>query len=459
MAGPKKDDSSIINDDGEEEIVESKSVEDIALYRKRNHIRVYVSGDITEVPAPLQNFTEILKLMTYHKTLLPKIQESGYKVPTPIQMQAIPIMLSGRDLIACAPTGSGKTVAFVLPTLQKLYKPSRDYIRALVISPTRELAQQIHREFTRFAPKDFKIVMLSKSNVAHPVKNYDVLISTPLRLVNAVKQGQLKLDAVQMLVVDEADKLFDLGFIEQIDEIFAACTLPSCQKSLFSATIDSHVEILANTVMKEPIRIVIGNKNAASHNVDQKLVFVGQEEGKIIAIKQLIQQGVKPPVLVFTESIERAKTLYKELSLDKINVDVIHSERTPSQRDEIIKNFRCGKVWILIATELLGRGLDFKGVNLVINYDFPRTVASYIHRIGRTGRAGRKGQAVSYFTREDAPHLRSVAYLMKESGCAVQDWMLQLPKQSKRRKPNAASKQQQSNAASEVKKPKLDLNE
>lgn len=236
------------------------------------------------------------------------------------------------------------------------------------------------------------------------------------------------------MILDEADKLLELGFLEQTDEIFAACSNVKLQKALFSATFPSSVETLANDFMKDPIRVVIGLKNAATETIKQKLLYVGQEEGKLIAVRQLIQEGFKPPVLIFVQSIERAKELFHELIYDGINVDVIHSERTKAQRDSIILNLKQGKIWVLIATELMARGMDFKGVNLVINYDFPQSVQSYIHRIGRTGRAGRSGEAVTYYTKDDAPYLKSVVNVMKESGCEVPDWMLQLKNPSRESK-------------------------
>lgn len=260
------------------------------------------------------------------------------------------------------------------------------------------------------------------------------MISTPLRLVYALQNEFFKLDNVRHIILDEADKLLEIGFLDQVDEILAACTFPQIRKALFSATISSGVEELAKTFMKDPIRVVIGAKNAATTDISQKLLYVGQEEGKIIAIRQLVQQGMKPPVLIFVQSIERARELFKELVYDGINVDVIHSGRSRAQRDMIISNFRCGKIWVLITTELMARGIDFKGVNLVINYDFPQTAESYIHRIGRTGRAGRSGEAITYFTKEDLPFLKTIVNVMKQSGCDVPEWMLNLKKPSKNEK-------------------------
>jgi len=263
-------------------------------------------------------------------------------------------------------------------------------------------------------------------------EKFDILISTPLRLVHAIQQDHLKLNHVRHLILDEADKLLELGFLEQTDEIFAACSNPRLQKSMFSATIPAGVESLAKSVMKDPVRVVIGVKNAATETIKQALAYVGQEEGKLIAIRQLIQAGLKPPVLVFVQSIERAKELFRELIYDGINVDVIHSERTKAQRDAVVSKFRAGQIWVLISTELMARGLDFKGVSLVINYDFPQTVQSYVHRVGRTGRAGKAGEAITYFTTDDAPYLKTIVNVMRESGCDVPEWMLSLKNTSKK---------------------------
>jgi ATP-dependent RNA helicase DDX52/ROK1 len=166
---------------------------------------------------------------------------------------------------------------------------------------------------------------------------------------------------VQHIILDEADKLLDIGFLDQVDEIFAACTNSNIQKNLFSATIPSGVEQLAKTFMLDPIRVVIGQKNAATETVDQELVYVGHEEGKLLQIRQMVAKGLTPPCLIFVQSIERAKELFHELVYDSINVDVIHGERTLLQRENIIKNFRLGKIWVLISTELMARGIDFKG--------------------------------------------------------------------------------------------------
>ncbi|KAF9931812.1 RNA-dependent ATPase rok1 [Linnemannia zychae] len=440
-----QDEDSDEDDESEEEQEEEESIgfesaEQLSLFRSHLKIRVYG----TDIPNPFRSFSGLAKQYQLEHYLERNILASGFKKPTPIQMQAIPVILHGRDVMAMAPTGSGKTMAFVLPILHDLKGPEKVGYRAVIISPTRELATQIFNQIKKLSVgRKFKICMLTKATAAtqgqapHLRQKYDILISTPLRLVHAIQQEKMELGHVRHLILDEADKLLEQGFLEQTDEIFAACSHPSLQKSLFSATLPSGVEALASTFMRSPIRIVIGSKNAATETINQKLVYCGSEEGKLIAIRQLIQGGgLKPPALIFVQSIERAKELFHELIYDGIHVDVIHSERTKAQRDKIVESFRQGKVWVLIATELMARGVDFKGVNLVINYDFPQTVQSYIHRIGRTGRAGRSGEAVTYFTNEDQTYLKSIVNVMRESGCEVADWMLAMKKPSKNEKKN-----------------------
>ncbi|KAI8971111.1 P-loop containing nucleoside triphosphate hydrolase protein [Pilobolus umbonatus] len=410
-----------------------KNTQEASLFRKEHQIKVYG----TDIPNPLRSFEDLASTAyNLNPKLYRNLMNIKYSTPTPVQMQSIPIMLKGRDLMSCAPTGSGKTLAFLLPILQDLKKPEKKKsYRALIIAPTRELAQQIGREATLLSEGTklridvmTKATAADKAQTAENKKKFDILITTPLRLVYAIKEKEVDLSAVRYLVLDEADKLLDEGFLGQTDEIFAACSTTSVQKALFSATFSSTVEELANTVMHNPVRLIVGAKNAATETIKQELLFTGTEAGKKIALRQLIQKGIHPPVLIFVQSIERAKELFHELVFDGINVEVIHSDRTKVQRDNIINNFRVGKIWVLIATELMARGLDFKGVNLVINYDFPQTAASYIHRIGRTGRAGRAGEAVTYYTKDDLPYLKTVVNVMKESGCDIPDWMLSIKK-------------------------------
>ncbi|PKI85643.1 Rok1p [Malassezia vespertilionis] len=388
----------------------------------------------TDVPLPLASWGDLERRWHVAPWLRANLESGGWSDPTPIQRGAISVVLDRRDLLAGAPTGSGKTLAFVLPILQLLRAHAKVGIRAVVVSPTRELAQQIHEQLQRLAQgQAFKTCLLTRGAVknsdddALAKKKFDILITTPLRLVHAIQHEELELSHVEQLVLDEADRLLEDGFLEQTDEILAACTHPKLRKALFSATLHSGVEQLAKTFMVDECRVLAGQKEGATDTIHQQLEFTGSEDGKLLALRSLIQEGgMKPPVLLFVQSIDRARELFHELVYDGLHVDVIHSERPKKQREAVIDAFKRGDIWILICTELMARGIDFKGVNLVINYDFPQTVQSYIHRIGRTGRAGKQGTAITYFNKEDAP----VVNVMRQSGCQVPEWMLKLPKPS-----------------------------
>lgn len=421
----------------EEEPTESldpiKTKKEADTFRAQYKIRVYGS----DIPYPIQNFSELFQKKAIPTFLRDNLRKLPYTDLTPIQKQAIPIQLEKRDFLACAPTGTGKTMAFAIPTIYNLQQPSKEGCRVLIVSPTRELASQIHNQFLHLVEgTNFKVVLLSKAMVASFKQapelrpKSDILVTTPLRLVHLIKEEKMDLSKVTQLVLDEADKLFELGFLEQIDDIVAACKAPTIHKALFSATIPSGVESLASSIMNDPCRVVVGTKDGATEMVAQELVYAGQESGKLIGLRRVIKEGFKPPAIVFVQSAERAEQLYRELVYDNLKVDVIHAEKSQTQRDEIVSRFLKGETWILIATDLLARGLDFRGVNLVVNYDFPQSVQSYVHRIGRTGRAGRTGKAVTFFTDVDAEYLRSVANVMSQSGCSVPEWMLKLKKTS-----------------------------
>jgi len=414
--------------------------------RKALRIHVYGSG----VPPPVEGMRQLAERYRLAAWLVENAASAGYDELTRVQMQAVPLLLAGREVLACAPTGSGKTAAFVMPLLARLARPMRQGVRAVAISPTQELARQTHREIVKLGrgsrigacvlTKKLAAAAIAAQGQGDVFRRYDVLVCTPLRLVSLLKRGAIALDGVRVLVLDEADKLLALGFLEQVDEILAACSSPDVQRCLFSATMMPSIEELSDTVLRQPVRVVVGEKNAAAEIIEQKLVFCGREDGKILALRQMVREGIKPPVLIFVQSKERAMQLFHELVFDGINVDVIHAERTPAQRDATVDKFRSGKVWVLIATELMARGMDFKGVSLVINFDFPQSTVSYIHRIGRTGRAGRPGRAVTFFTEADVEQLRAIANVMKASGCDVPPWMLKMKPLSKNKRRQRATK-------------------
>ncbi|XP_065178789.1 probable ATP-dependent RNA helicase DDX52 [Sycon ciliatum] len=406
----------------------------------RNQHEISVRG--TDIPDCVESFDEMQTLYNFPPYLLPNIRKSGYSSPTPVQMQAVPLMMMHREVLVCAPTGSGKTAAFLLPLLAHLKEPKRDGFRALVVAPTRELSRQTFRELSRLCDgSGFRVHVLTKATSssfgASSSQRFDILVSTPNRLVHLLEQDPsgIDLSAVQWLVLDEADKLFEKGkesFEEQISTVLAACTHGQCCRALFSATLGNGIEDWCQGYLANYTRIIVGQKGAGAGSINQQLKFVGQEYGKILEMRMMVKRGMNLPVLVFVQSKDRAKALFKELVYDDMRVDVIHSDRTQAQRDSIISAFRAGKIWILICTELMSRGIDFKGVNTVINYDFPTSAVDYIHRIGRTGRAGRSGDAITFFTESDFVNLRSIVNVMVASGCEVPEWMLQLKKPSKR---------------------------
>ncbi|KAL3029372.1 hypothetical protein AAZX31_03G159600 [Glycine max] len=337
---------------------QNKQLERDAIFRKQH--KIHVSG--YNVPSPLQSFDELKSRYNCPSYLLRNLKELGFREPTPIQRQAIPVLLQGRECFACAPTGSGKTLAFVWPMLMKL------------------------------------------------------------------KRKKIDLSRVEYLVLDESDKLFEPELFKQIDSVIKACSNPSIIRSLFSATLPDFVEDRARELMHDAVRVIVGRKNMASETIKQNLVFTGSEEGKLLAIRQSFAESLNPPVLVFLQSKERAKELCSELAFDSIRVDVIHSDLSQAERENAVDNFRAGKTWVLIATDVVARGMDFKGVNCVINYDFPDSAAAYVHRIGRSGRAGRTGEAITFYTEDDIPFLRNVANLMAASGCEVPSYLMKLRK-------------------------------
>ncbi|KAM6985181.1 putative ATP-dependent RNA helicase DDX52 [Aplochiton taeniatus] len=402
--------------------------------RIRSKHRINVHG--SDLPDPVCTFEELQSEYRLNPRVVQNLRDAGLTTPTPIQMQAIPLMMHNREVLACAPTGSGKTLAFCLPLLAHLQQPANLGFRALIISPTRELASQTHRELVRLSEGlGFRVHIINKASIAakkygpQSSKKYDILVSTPNRLVYLLKQDPpaLDLSCVEWLVVDESDKLFEdgkSGFRDQLGAVFLACSGARVRRAFYSATCAPDVERWCRLNLDNLVSVNIGPRNTAVESVEQELLFVGTESGKLVAMRDIIKKGFLPPMLVFVQSIERARELFHELVYEGINVDVIHADRTQQQRDNVVSSFRSGKIWVLICTALLARGIDFKGVNLVLNYDFPTSAVEYIHRIGRTGRAGHQGKAVTFFTEDDKPLLRSIANVIKQTGCPVPDYII-----------------------------------
>ncbi|XP_076033703.1 DExD-box helicase 52 isoform X2 [Oratosquilla oratoria] len=422
--------------------------EEINHFRNKNRIHVWGS----DIPEPCDNFEKLKEEYGVSETIVTNLITQGYMSPTPIQMQAWPILLRSRDFLGCAPTGSGKTAAFLVPILHHLKGPQKKGFRAVVVSPTRELAKQIHRECTRLSEGlGLRVHIINNVNKAkekfgqQSAQKFDVLITTPNRLVHLLQEENpsISLSNVEWLVVDESDRLFETGikgFRDQLSVIYQACSSSNIRRALFSATFAYEVEQWCKLNLNDVAMVSIGARNTTSDDVEQELIYTGNESGKLLALRDIFRKGYEPPVLIFVQTKDRAKELFRELIYDNIMVDVIHADRTQLQRDNVVKAFRERKIWVLICTELMARGIDFKGVNLVINYDFPPSTISYIHRVGRTGRAQHKGRALTFWTMEDKPYLRRVAQVVKNSGCEVPDWMLTLKKVTKKEKVELAKK-------------------
>ena len=380
--------------------------------------------DGKDVPQPIEHFSDLVRPpLNCPRNIVNNLFQRDHKTPTAAQCQAVPAMLHGRDVMVCAPTGSGKTLAYLIPLFARLKNPNPEAgVRGIVVAPTMELAAQIEREaFLLMRGARWKLVQHGQTT-----KNKDIMVTTPQRLVSMIKDKHVAVDKVEVLVFDEGDKLWDSGtdFVKLIDEIVSACTNPDKVVGLFTATLSKKVEGMARSVMpNDPIRIIVNDRTAANSDVDQRLLFTTNEHGKILALRNLIREGFTPPALIFVQSIDRTKELYDEVNCAGLHCAIINSKMTTEERDEVVLNYRLGKIWVLITTELLARGIDFKNVGTVINYDFPATTESYIHRIGRTGRAGKKGTAITFFTEDDKERLPMVVKVMKDAGSYVEGWM------------------------------------
>lgn len=487
-------------------------------------------------PRPLTSFIQLRSKYGISKRLAENLDAQGYTKPSEVQMGSLPLLLgtdedrglSARrdkrsktqskaeiDLLTIAPTGSGKTLGFMIHVLHGLLESrqaqketkaggrSVHRVQALIIAPTHELADQIVNEGRKLASgTGVKISGLRKGMRLHPesvglkdsetlegakddtsgghknesLVKTDVLVSTPLLFLHAISaklSGAAPLPDIRFLILDEADVLLDPLFRQQTLGIWAACTNASLRTSLWSATIGSSIESLAQTFILDRrrnlgltssstsqhyiVRLVVGLKDSAIPNVTHRLVYAASEQGKLLALRQLLHPSaapaadapsLQPPFFVFTQTISRAIALHSELLYDipleaggSSRIAVLHSDLSDTARSNIMAGFRKGEIWIIITTDLLSRGVDFRGLNGVVNFDIPNTGASYVHRVGRTGRQGREGGvAVTLYTKEDIPYVKNVANViaaseraMKKHGEGMQKWLLDaLPNVSKK---------------------------
>ena len=361
------------------------------------------------------------------KSLTDAVKALGYEQPTPIQQQAIPAILANKDIMAGAQTGTGKTAAFALPILQRLGEniPDQRPIRALVLTPTRELAQQVYKSFVSYAENtDLNIAVAYggvsiKPQIEAIEKGADVLIATPGRLLDHIINGSVLLIHLETIVFDEADRMLDMGFKDEIDRILNRLP-PKRQTLLFSATFDDAIFKLSKTFLNDPELIEVSERNTAASQVEQ-IVYTVDSDRKRELTSFLIGSKNWQQVLIFTRTKQGADDLAKEMSKDGIKTQSIHGDKSQGARDKALAEFKAGKTRALVATDVAARGIDIHDLRYVINYELPYIAEDYIHRIGRTGRAGNDGLAISLMSPSEEWLLEAVEKVLDSR--LMQQWL------------------------------------
>jgi ATP-dependent RNA helicase RhlE len=363
------------------------------------------------------------------------LAEKGYVEPSPIQAQAIPLLLEGRDLLACAQTGTGKTAAFALPMLNRIAtqgrKPFRRGVRNLILVPTRELAVQVTESFRTYgAHLDLKIGMIygGVSQTPQTKELYfglDVLVATTGRLLDLIKQGHANLSGVECLVLDEADRMLAMGFIDDLREIVSDVPKER-QTLLFSATMAKGVAKLAAGLLNNPEEIRITPEGTTAEKIDQSVLFVRLRDKPALLLDLLHSQYFEKQeelCLIFTRTKRDARLIATHLNRDGIRSDTIHGDRTQAAREDALRRFKLGETPVLVATDVAARGIDVKNIGLVINYDLPMDAENYVHRIGRTARAGESGRAMSFCTEidQDVSRFKAIERLIKQTISTVRE--------------------------------------
>jgi ATP-dependent RNA helicase RhlE len=352
--------------------------------------------------------------------ILNALEKKGYSTPTPIQQQAIPIILSGSDIMGCAQTGTGKTAAFAIPILQNLYKTQKNEgrrkIRSLILTPTRELAIQIEENI-----KDYG----SNLNLRHAVifggvnqtsqinrlkSGIDILVATPGRLLDLQQQGYIDLRSLEVFVLDEADRMLDMGFIHDVKKVLKL--IPAKRQTLFfSATMPKEIKTLASTMLTNPQQVVVTPVSSTAEKIEQELYHVLTAKKKDLLLHILGEKTINF-VLIFTRTKHGADRVVKILSRANIKAAAIHGNKSQNARQNALNNFKNRTIQVLVATDIAARGIDIDELELVINYDIPNIPETYVHRIGRTGRAGASGKALSFCDVEEQPYIRSIEKLI-----------------------------------------------
>jgi superfamily II DNA/RNA helicase len=352
-----------------------------------------------------------------HPLILQAVRESGYQTPTPVQARAIPALLEGADLLVSSQTGSGKTAAFMLPALHKLALPASRPGRGprmLVLSPTRELAAQTTAAAQKYGRHLRQINVVSVlGGMPYPLQNrmlakpHEILIATPGRLIDQMQRGRVDFSRLEMLVLDEADRMLDMGFIEAVEQITAA-TPKTRQTLLFSATLDSRIATLAKHLLNQPVRIETTATQAQHENIEQRLHYVNDMAHKNRLLDHLLRTVELKQAIVFIATKRDCDTLAGNLADQGHSVAALHGDMNQSARTRTLTGLRNGRLRVLVATDVAARGIDVPGITHVINYDLPKQAEDYVHRIGRTGRAGNQGTAISFASARDGIQLKRI---------------------------------------------------
>ena len=351
------------------------------------------------------------------EALARRCESLNFTEPTPIQKRAIPVILKGADLIGCAETGTGKTAAFLLPSIQKMMAKDKPGVRILVVAPTRELASQIEESYRQLAPKKYACVSLiggaSMKNQCDALRRgVSVIIATPGRLIDHLERGTVALSNIETLVLDEADRMLDMGFLPAIKQILSKVPA-SRQTLLFSATMSNPIKSLAYSMMYQPETVEVSRQNVTAQTIEQFAYSVAQAS-KTALLLNLLETNDFERVIVFTRTKRSAENLAHIMTKREMKANRIHADRSQSQRETALRDFKHGKTRVLVATDIASRGIDVDAVSHVINYDVPVEPENYVHRVGRTGRAGNQGQAITLVAPGDEIAMRGIERLTEQ---------------------------------------------
>jgi ATP-dependent RNA helicase RhlE len=397
----------------------------------------------------------LFKELNLIEPILKALDTEGYTQPTPIQEQSIPTILSGKDLLGCAQTGTGKTAAFAIPMLQLLSQKhintkATKNIKALVLTPTRELAIQIEESFKAYGRNLNLRHLVIFGGVGQQAqtdairKGVDILVATPGRLLDLMNQGFISLNSIELFVLDEADRMLDMGFIHDVKKVVAK--LPAMRQTLFfSATMPPEIQKLANTILSNPTKVEVTPISSTAETINQSVYFVDKPDKKKLLIHLLEDKSIKT-ALVFTRTKHGADRIAKDLGFAGIKAAAIHGNKSQNARQRALTDFKDKRIRVLVATDIAARGIDIDQLSHVFNYELPNIPESYVHRIGRTGRAGADGIAISFCDAEENEYLLDIQKLIKITLPIVDNhpyplsWESMLAKNQVKRKPQAQSK-------------------